>query len=221
MSASKPLIACCAPLIVLSEAPVTLLYILANPPAKPKPKSSPPAPWAVARATSLTILSLGSNVCAIAAPAPPPIPAPVTPANIFCLFLLRFNKGLAILATLAAITPVATSEPPPVKGAAATPAIPPAIDKPTSVTILMNPGLAKKLSVSLLYLPFCASDKTSSGLIISFISSSKLKPFDPSAFLAPNTESIANCSLGVGSLPFILNVSPCTTISDIIFLSYH
>ena len=192
-----------------------MFEIFANAPAIPKPSNSPKAPWAVPLATSLTILSLGSNVWEIAAPAPPPIPAPVTPAKIFCLFLLKFISGLAILAILAAAIDVPTKDEPPVNGAAATPAIPPAIDKPTSVTILIKSGLAKKLSVSLLYLPLAASDKTSSGVIISFISSSKLKP-PPLVFpFAANTESIASCSLGVGVEPFILNVSFCTTISAI------
>jgi len=70
-----------------------------------------------------------------------------------------FNKGLASLATLAAAVAVSANEDPPEKGANAAPAIPPAIDNPTSVTILLNVGEAKKLSVSLLYFPFCASLK--------------------------------------------------------------
>ena len=76
-----------------------------------------------------------------------------------------FNKGLANLATLVAIVAVSAKEDPPEKGAKAAPAIPPAIDKPTSVTILLKVGEAKNPSVSLLYFPFCASVKTSSGLI--------------------------------------------------------
>ena len=86
-----------------------------------------------------------------------------------------FNSGLTNLAVLAARAPAATNDPPPVTGANAAPAIPPAIDKPTSVTNLKKVGLFKKLSVSLLYLPFSASVRISSGETISSNSLSKLK----------------------------------------------
>jgi hypothetical protein len=108
--------------------------------------------------------SLGSKACAKPAPVPPPIAAPAVPAPILLtVFSEMFINGLAILATLAAKPAEVTKEAPPVTGAKATPAIPPAIDKPTSATILLKDGLFKKLSVSLLYLPFLDSDKTCSG----------------------------------------------------------
>jgi hypothetical protein len=85
-----------------------------------------------------------------------------TPEPILATCLAEtFKRGLAILAILAAIAAVPISELPPVKGAAAKPAIPPAIDKPTSVTILLNDGEDKNDSVSLLYFPLSASLNTS------------------------------------------------------------
>ena len=124
-----------------------------------------------------------------------------------------FNKGLDRLATLAAKPAEATKDPPAVTGANATPAIPPAIDKPTSVTNLLKLGLPKKLSVSLLYLPLFASDKTSCGERVKTpCSSNSLLPVRPDVFsLKSKKLSIATCSVGVGVSPFIVNFCPCTT----------
>ena len=198
----------------------TLVYIFPRAPANPKPANSPSPPCNAPLVTSFTISSLGSKVCAKAAPVPPPIVAPAVPAPIFLTVLAEiFNKGLDRLATLAAKPAEATKDPPPVTGANATPAIPPAIDKPTSVTNLLKLGLPKKLSVSLLYLPLLASDKTSSGERVKTpCSSNALLPVRPDVFsLKSKKLSIATCSVGVGVLPFIVNFCPCTTISPISF----